>query len=133
MEDSHIANVDLTPEVSIFAVFDGHGGKEVALFCQDQFCQQLLQNEHFKKEEYEVALRQTFLKMDEILLSNEGQSKLREYQGDNEYANSMAGCTANVALITKTKIYIANAGDARCVLFTKDGQIVPMSLDHKPD
>jgi len=30
MEDSHIANLDFTPESSIFGVFDGHGGVEVA-------------------------------------------------------------------------------------------------------
>ena len=30
MEDSHIANLDFTPESYIFGVFDGHGGAEVA-------------------------------------------------------------------------------------------------------
>lgn len=27
MEDAHIAKVDLTDEVSVFGVFDGHGGE----------------------------------------------------------------------------------------------------------
>ena len=30
MEDSHITNLDSTPDSSIFGVFDGHGGVEVA-------------------------------------------------------------------------------------------------------
>lgn len=31
MEDAHITHVDLIPgEVSIYGVFDGHGGQEVA-------------------------------------------------------------------------------------------------------
>lgn len=30
MEDAHIHKPDLTPEVSVFGVFDGHGGREVA-------------------------------------------------------------------------------------------------------
>lgn len=47
--------------------------------------------------------------------------------------NSLAGCTANVVLLTKDKYYIANAGDARAILYTKDGQVVPLSSDHKPD
>lgn len=50
MEDSHIAHIDLDNNVSIFGVFDGHGGKihflvedlvnvgrEVALLVKDIF------------------------------------------------------------------------------------------------
>jgi serine/threonine protein phosphatase PrpC len=29
---------------------------------------------------------------------------------------SMAGCTANVVLITETEIYCANAGDSRAII-----------------
>ena len=43
-----------------------------------------------------------------------------------------AGCTANVALITKTDIYVANAGDSRAVL-SRGRKAVEMSYDHKPD
>jgi serine/threonine protein phosphatase PrpC len=32
MEDSHIVNTSLPNDVSIFGVFDGHGGAEVALY-----------------------------------------------------------------------------------------------------
>lgn len=32
MEDSHIANLKLTDDVSLFGVFDGHGGNEVAYY-----------------------------------------------------------------------------------------------------
>lgn len=45
----------------------------------------------------------------------------------------MAGCTANVVLITKKQIIVANAGDARCYLFTKDGKYEALSEDHKPE
>jgi len=31
-------------------------------------------------------------------------------------SSSMAGCTACVALINKNTLYVANAGDSRCVL-----------------
>jgi serine/threonine protein phosphatase PrpC len=40
MEDTHICNpIDLTNDEKgmIFAVFDGHGGDEVAKFAKDQF------------------------------------------------------------------------------------------------
>ena len=42
------------------------------------------------------------------------------------------GCTACIALITKTEIFIANVGDSRCVL-TEGTSTYDMSDDHKPD
>lgn len=44
------------------------------------------------------------------------------------------GCTSNVIYINKTekKIYVANAGDSRCVM-CKGGKAVEMSVDHKPN
>lgn len=44
------------------------------------------------------------------------------------------GCTSNVIYINKDmkKIFVANAGDSRCVM-GKDGQAVEMSIDHKPE
>lgn len=39
MEDSHIANVKYmgSKNKSLFGVFDGHGGREVAIFCQNHY------------------------------------------------------------------------------------------------
>jgi serine/threonine protein phosphatase PrpC len=37
MEDSHIANLFFQEKTSIFGVFDGHGGVEVAQFCKRRF------------------------------------------------------------------------------------------------
>lgn len=45
---------------------------------------------------------------------------------------SYAGCTANVALLHKNTLYVANAGDSRSVLCCK-GKPEEMSIDHKPD
>lgn len=53
MEDAHIANLlvgEKLPDdhkISLFAVFDGHGGHEVAKFCEDHFVNHLEQNESF--------------------------------------------------------------------------------------
>jgi len=35
MEDAHIANPEFmnNPEKAVFGVFDGHGGREVAVYC----------------------------------------------------------------------------------------------------
>lgn len=42
MEDSHIAHTDLDNGCSLFGVFDGHGGQEVALFVKERFKQELI-------------------------------------------------------------------------------------------
>ena len=44
------------------------------------------------------------------------------------------GCTANVVMLDYElkKIFVANAGDSRCVM-GKAGKAVPLSFDHKPD
>ena len=42
------------------------------------------------------------------------------------------GCTACIALVTKTDIYIANVGDSRCVL-TEGQNTYDLSDDHKPE
>jgi serine/threonine protein phosphatase PrpC len=43
-----------------------------------------------------------------------------------------AGCTCCVALITKTEVIVANAGDTRCVI-ASNGIAKDLSIDHKPD
>lgn len=75
MEDAHIAYDDLTavsqvrsPEpLSVFGVFDGHGGKEVAKFAQCKFAAELVALAEFKEGKYEAALRKAFHRIDELL------------------------------------------------------------------
>lgn len=63
-EDAHITMFDLVPGVHLFAVFDGHGGKEVAIYCERHIPKMLLANEDFQLKNYEPALRTVFLKID---------------------------------------------------------------------
>jgi len=44
------------------------------------------------------------------------------------------GCTANVVVVDqdRKKIFVANAGDSRCVMGV-NGKCVPLSFDHKPE
>lgn len=131
MEDAHISNGELDNEAALFAVFDGHGGAEVAKFCSKNFANELKKTNEYKEGKYELALKRTFLIMDEILVTPEGQKQIR-LLADKDTNESNAGCTANVILIKDKKIYIANAGDSRSLLY-KGGKVTRLSEDHKPD
>lgn len=49
-----------------------------------------------------------------------------------EEPGSDSGCTAVVALLRGNELYVANAGDSRCIVCRK-GQAIEMSFDHKPE
>ena len=67
MEDAHIAELELdaSKQLSLFGVFDGHGGREVATYCRKHFTGIVRDNGNYKKEVWEDSLRESFLKVDE--------------------------------------------------------------------
>lgn len=133
MEDAHIAQLDVKPGVSVFGVFDGHGGQEVAKFCSKYFVDTLKKNAKFVEGDYAKALTETFLQMDELILKPEGQESLKQFKQESEAQGSYAGCTANVCIVTNGQIFCANAGDSRAILYTTDSNTIALSKDHKPD
>lgn len=56
MEDAHLCKLDIEDDISIFGVFDGHGGnfwilgKEVAHFVKENLITELLKNEFYKNK-----------------------------------------------------------------------------------
>jgi serine/threonine protein phosphatase PrpC len=144
MEDAHVTSLDVVEgEVSVFGVFDGHGGSEVARFVENHLVDELKKNENFKKGNYRQALIDVFLQLDKMLLTEAGKKELiRISQKHGSMASGatfdgaelavQAGCTCCVAIITRTEIYVANAGDTRCVIAAK-GRAKDLSTDHKPD
>lgn len=124
-EDSHIADLKLPNGEAIFGVFDGHGGKEVALFVQKKFIETFKKLPEYKNGNYEDALRKCFITMDEMMNGDKSKDPITQY-------SQSAGCTACVALITKDSIICANSGDSRCVL-ARGTNAIEMSEDHKPD
>jgi serine/threonine protein phosphatase PrpC len=104
----------------------------------------------FKAGNYEAALKDINIHIDEMLLTTYGKSKLNSYKKNTDSGSSLfgrgsddiamgTGCTAASALITPTDIIVSNAGDSRVVLAVKKGgsgekyQAKEMSQDHKPD
>ena len=97
----------------------------------------------FVKGDYAQALKDAFIQIDEKLKTPDSKKELVEisktvdkssslYKPDDDQLANGIGCTACVALITKTEIYVANSGDSRSVLCRK-GIAIPMSEDHKPE
>ncbi|KAJ7109712.1 phosphatase 2C-like domain-containing protein [Mycena crocata] len=123
MEDAHAIVLDLDEGKddpnTFFAVYDGHGGGTVAKFAGQNVHKRLVTEESYKEGQYAEALKRAFLGTDEDLLANPAHTR------------DPSGCTAVAALVTKDKIYVANAGDSRSVISVK-GEVKPLSFDHKP-
>ncbi|KAI9805583.1 MAG: hypothetical protein M1825_000834 [Sarcosagium campestre] len=133
MEDAHAAVLDLQVEsedgttkpasaddrLSFFGVYDGHGGEKVAYYAGKNVHQIIAKQDTFKQGNLAQSLRDGFLATDRAILN------------DPRYEEEVSGCTASVALISKTEIFVGNAGDSRTVLGVK-GRAKPLSFDHKP-
>ncbi len=124
-EDAHIAATDLPNGEAIFGVFDGHGGKEVALFVEKKFVEVFKKLPEYKSGNYEDALRKCFIQLDDMMDDEKSKDPITEF-------SLSAGCTACVVLLTKDSIICANSGDSRCVM-ARGNTALEMSEDHKPD
>ena len=164
MEDAHMTSLDIGPnkDTNLFGIFDGHGGREVALYVGHHFAEELIKNENFLNNDIKTALESNYLKMDEMMLSESGRQELisefkkskeenikirentknsqiemlREVIDPKEQPDAkismFTGTTACILCIKDKKLFFANAGDSRSVL-CKNGEAIPMSIDHKPE
>ncbi|ACI65304.1 predicted protein, partial [Phaeodactylum tricornutum CCAP 1055/1] len=127
MEDSHVAQTDIDVpahhfeashdparhvDAKVFGVFDGHGGPEVARFCQLYLINVLTQQPTWQFESK----------------TNAGNGRLTCNLPDHPIH---AGATAIIAVIVGRTLTVANAGDSRAVL-CRGGDTIAMSFDHKP-
>ncbi|PVU96719.1 hypothetical protein BB561_001011 [Smittium simulii] len=122
MEDAHttLLEADLDNKASFFAVFDGHGGSNAAIFAGETLHKQILETPAFKEANYEEAIRRGFMKTDEEFLKTTSK-------GDDH-----SGCTAVCVIITPDNhLYCGNAGDSRAIL-DENCSAVELSFDHKP-
>lgn len=111
---------------------------------KDKYIEELQKLESFKKKDYQTALKESFIRIDDLLVSPQGLKDIIKYKSTEKDPSAMfgrpesdniamhTGCTACVALITDTEIICANSGDSRCVL-SNNGKAIEMSIDHKPE
>ncbi|KAF0682949.1 Aste57867_24962 [Aphanomyces stellatus] len=127
MEDAHIAQT-LIPSFdgcSVFAVFDGHGGKFVAEQCALRLVDMLVKHHNGPVDPTSVgtALGRAFFALDDDL----------RQMDKVDTGEDQSGCTALAAFVTDTHVVVANSGDSRGVLATGGTVVEPMSFDHKPN
>lgn len=67
MEDAHLAIFDLIPGVSLFGIFDGHGGPEVARYVADNVPWMLKENSEFQLRNFKKGIVQVYREVDEIM------------------------------------------------------------------
>jgi serine/threonine protein phosphatase PrpC len=130
MEDTYVIDCNFEHGCSFFAVFDGHGGSEVASYCARHFGKQLKKLQEWKEHKYEEALVRAFLAMDEQMLTPQGQRELKSLKLADGMP-SKAGCASIVALIVEKTLYLAHLGDCKAALMTENLNFV--SKDHLPD
>lgn len=138
MEDAHLAIPHLHGwrDTAVFGVLDGHGGEQVARFCEVHLPQELARH---PGEDLPTALTTSFQSMDEMLSDPRNLSELRSLTLPSMGAPKVlpvhadfVGCTAIVCCVRPEAITVANAGDCRAVL-SRGGKAIDMSEDHKPN
>ena len=79
-EDAHIAAVSQGEKknIDVFGVFDGHGGKEISQFVSNHFTEELVKNKNLESD-LSQALKETFIKMDEIMTTPESIEEIKKY------------------------------------------------------
>ena len=79
-EDAHLAEVSKgeKKDIDVFGVFDGPGGKEISKFVSNHFLDELVKNKNLATN-MELALKETFIKMDEIMQTKEGIEEIKKY------------------------------------------------------
>lgn len=113
----------------MLGVFDGHRGFEAADFCATELPDMLLQK--LAEMSPKDALKATFLEADSAL---EAVLDARRSSRPDSSSSSISsawfpGCTACVALVIGSELYVANAGDCRAVVRGGKGVRV-LTQDH---
>lgn len=117
-EDTHCVK-NVHKGVFLCAVFDGHGGADVANTCKNNVAEVFKQCYLNKTmNDMSVTLHQTFKSLDDL-------TKVAN--------NPMMGCTAALAIITPDKIWFANAGDSMSMIWYDDDSVELMSHEHKAE
>jgi len=128
---------DLDLEYAFFGIFDGHGGKEAALFAKEHLMDNITKQQNFWSQNDDLVLksiREGFLKTQQDMWSD-----LENWSKTGSGLPSTAGTTASIAFIRRGKIFIGHVGDSGIVMGEQDPDYSdswisrPLTQDHKPE
>ncbi|XP_069001881.1 protein phosphatase 1E [Embiotoca jacksoni] len=127
MEDKHVIipdfntlfNLQDQEEQAFFAVFDGHGGVDAAIYAANHLHVNLVRQESFNQDPIE-ALCSAFKLTDERFVKKASREHLR------------CGTTGVVTFLRGRMLYVAWLGDSQVILVRR-GQAVELMKPHKPD
>lgn len=83
-QDAHNAILNFDEKTSFFAVYDGHGGAEIALYCSRHLPDFLKQLDSYREGQLKEALTEGFLKFDSLLLQSDVKEVLQEIADSKE-------------------------------------------------
>jgi len=131
MEDDHIQipSIPEHPELSLFGVFDGHGGSMVAHHTAKHFPEHLLKTKQLSTDWNSpdfVAKAQAGFESALMSLDEEIRTLHVVESGQDQ-----SGSTSVMTLLSPNHIICANTGDSRAVL-SRGREAIPLSHDHKP-
>ncbi|KAJ1439884.1 hypothetical protein SESBI_02106 [Sesbania bispinosa] len=141
MEDQVNENTKYSP-AHFFGVYDGHGGCQVANYCQEHLHSVLIEEikaAEFEKngrdnwqDQWKRAFSNCFHKVDDEVGGVHPNNGGSESSTEEPLTPETVGSTALVAILTQTHIIVANCGDSRAVLY-RGKEALPLSDDHKPN
>ncbi|CAB3403653.1 unnamed protein product [Caenorhabditis bovis] len=75
-EDAHNCVINIHNDWNMFAVYDGHGGSEVAKFTADKFPNFLKERKFWEEDDIEACLQKAFVDFDDFLRSENAMKDL---------------------------------------------------------
>ncbi|KAI3827200.1 hypothetical protein L1987_01272 [Smallanthus sonchifolius] len=118
-------SVEISP-IHFFAVYDGHGGSQVAKFCAERMHEVIAEewdqeaNEEFKwQQRWEEVMSSSFERADNEVITEAA-------------APEIVGSTAVTVVLSRCQIIVSNCGDSRAVL-CRGTETIPLTVDQKPD
>ena len=96
-QDAHNCTLDYDTDTSFFAVYDGHGGHEVAAYSAQHLPEYLKNCEAYKKGDYTQALKDAFLEFDATLTTPEVLAILKQI-AKNKDGGQNSGSGNNVVV-----------------------------------
>lgn len=131
MEDESLIFIDNELGCLVFCVMDGHSGSEISRYVKLKIRNILRKDPNFMKKDFINALKYLPQKLDDSLLSEEGQMVISDLLSTNNRSGSTGGSTLTIGIIYGKQAYIANVGDSPCYLYTNNNKnIFKMFEEH---